>query len=94
MTHSMKQSEISKETVLKITKVIVWIFFLVSASMTYHYESNIIGHYENNTEAYETQTQNIMSYLDKTRCSSVGEVSEEMNIGYFQARYLLHELSK
>jgi len=84
----------NKEEALKIIKVLVWILFLLSAGALYHYESNIVGHYESNTEAYETDTQKITTYLDRTGCSSVGEVSEEMNFGHLQARYLMSRLSK
>ena len=84
----------NKDSILLGLKVIFFILFLISLAGLYHYESNIKGHYQSNPESYEKDSETIVSYLDDKGCSSVQEVSEELDFGRLQARYLMHKMSK
>jgi len=84
----------NKEKALKITKIIFAVLFLVSLGLVYHYESNIKGHYDSNPEDYNTDKEKVISYLNDKGCISRGSLSEHTDFGYFQARYLLSNLSK
>lgn len=84
----------SEEKVLKFSKIVVLVLFLISLGLLIHYESNVKGMYENNPETYEKHTETILSYMSDKGCVSPSSLSEHTNFSRLQARYLLSEMSK
>lgn len=84
----------NRQTIFSVLEIVLAILFLISLVGLYHYEWNIKGHYEKNSESYQSDAHKITSYLDRKGCASVGEVAEKMDFGYLQARYVMHKMSK